>query len=82
MSNIVDINGATRHVRHHTGSRKARRADAAEPATWRICLAVFIVEALYVVGLVTAVPIGRGAVAVTTALAFLLATVVSARLRA
>lgn len=82
MSKVVDISQPRERVRRSGGpARTSKRATAKRGASrWRVGVAIAAVEAIYILGLVIAVPLGRGAVALTIALAFLLALFVNTRL--
>lgn len=79
MSEVIDIPQPKRP--RHRGARQARESTNRPNGTmrrWPLVAGVLGVELLFVLGLVVAVPMGRGAVALTFALAFLLAICVGA----
>ncbi len=83
MSNVVETHRPNRRGRRDDAARtQSQKREASTPNRWRLVRAILTVEVLYLLGLVIAVPIGRAAVALTIALGFVLAFVLTVLVRA
>lgn len=81
MSQIIDINRPKRPLRREARQvQRSRTARAKSVRAWRTITALLAVELLYSFALALAIPIGRGAVALTIALGFTLALCIAALL--
>lgn len=76
MSNVIEMRRARPRLGRQARVARRHRHTGSECRARRTVAGVAGVELLYVLGLVVAVPIGPGAVAITIGLAYLLAVCV------